>query len=208
MLPIPDLPAVDFGDFRWTNEVADWGVPDWRHRKGYPDSKKISPWQWAWEFRRRNPDYRLSWMEGSRAAPFDPTKPINPEFELGLARVVVGPEPVRIAENEAAIVIKLDNSFDEQLAVACRVLTAQFPALRRRSPAVAKFRSRPNEYIRYLRALDGRMDGADTKEIARHLKCTPKEVRRYQAVGDQLSWAGYFFLALKPQGRAPRKKPK
>lgn len=34
------------------------GLPDWRDASQYPDPRKTKNKQWAWEFLRRNPDYR------------------------------------------------------------------------------------------------------------------------------------------------------
>jgi hypothetical protein len=46
------------------NGKTDWGLPDWTLKAGYPApcgprEKTI----WAWEFLRRNPEYRVFWKE-------------------------------------------------------------------------------------------------------------------------------------------------
>lgn len=42
-------------------------VPNWRTGEGYPDHGEITS-RWAWEFLRRNPAYRKSWMEFTAVA--------------------------------------------------------------------------------------------------------------------------------------------
>jgi hypothetical protein len=41
--------------------VSAWGVPDWRDASAYPS--ELRPAEWAWQFLRRNPEYRLWWHE-------------------------------------------------------------------------------------------------------------------------------------------------
>jgi Uncharacterized conserved protein (DUF2285) len=44
--------------------MTDWGLPDWTKREEYP--APCGPGQmtvWAWEFLRRNPEYRVFWKE-------------------------------------------------------------------------------------------------------------------------------------------------
>jgi Proteobacterial transcriptional regulator-like domain len=41
----------------------DWGTPDPRDADAYPKPASTSPQQWAWEFLRRNPDYRRDWAK-------------------------------------------------------------------------------------------------------------------------------------------------
>lgn len=38
-----------------------WGIPDWRDEAAYP-VKDSSPVIWAWEFLRRNEEYRTAWL--------------------------------------------------------------------------------------------------------------------------------------------------
>lgn len=42
--------------------MIDWGIPDWKMLAGYPDFKGLRA-QWAWEFLRRNDDYRRFYMD-------------------------------------------------------------------------------------------------------------------------------------------------
>jgi Uncharacterized conserved protein (DUF2285) len=42
----------------------DWGVPDWLDASAYPQpTGRARMLVWAWEFLRRNPDYRTFWTE-------------------------------------------------------------------------------------------------------------------------------------------------
>jgi hypothetical protein len=43
------------------NNKLNWGVPDWRDAKAYPDPVTTSVEQWRWEFLRRRQDYREDW---------------------------------------------------------------------------------------------------------------------------------------------------
>jgi Family of unknown function (DUF6499)/Uncharacterized conserved protein (DUF2285) len=43
--------------------MSEWGVPDWRARAEYKKLKSLTMRQWAWEFLRRNHDYRTFWRE-------------------------------------------------------------------------------------------------------------------------------------------------
>jgi hypothetical protein len=43
--------------------VTSWGLPDWLDPQAYPTER--APREWAWEFLRRDPDYRLDWVEGA-----------------------------------------------------------------------------------------------------------------------------------------------
>jgi Family of unknown function (DUF6499) len=43
--------------------VSEWNVPDWRDPAQYPHPRDCSLRQWAWEFLRRNPEYRSLWRE-------------------------------------------------------------------------------------------------------------------------------------------------
>lgn len=38
-----------------------WGIPDWRVESEYPDPKSTTATRWAWEFLRRNREYREDW---------------------------------------------------------------------------------------------------------------------------------------------------
>lgn len=46
------------------HEPDDWGVPDWENAAAYPRySGATAPMSWAWEFLRRNHDYRRFWAD-------------------------------------------------------------------------------------------------------------------------------------------------
>jgi hypothetical protein len=50
-----------------SSEIPDW-LPNWREPSEYPDAKKTTARQWAWEFLRRNPEYQRLWEQV--AAPY------------------------------------------------------------------------------------------------------------------------------------------
>jgi Family of unknown function (DUF6499) len=42
--------------------TEEWGVPDWRAGEAYPEHTNAPTGSWAWEFLRRNWDYRRAWQ--------------------------------------------------------------------------------------------------------------------------------------------------
>lgn len=44
-----------------------WHLPDWREASEYDFADELNIGQWAWEFLRRNPDYRRDWVWFDRA---------------------------------------------------------------------------------------------------------------------------------------------
>jgi hypothetical protein len=38
-------------------------LPDWRNAAEYPSPRTLPNYRWAWEFLRRNPDYRKDWAD-------------------------------------------------------------------------------------------------------------------------------------------------
>jgi hypothetical protein len=136
-----------------------WGVPEWDST--YPQPRELTPREWAWEFRRRDPQYRLDWIHHAYRARFDPTKAaVEPAFMQSNARMHIGPADLSLAQSEAAVVIHLGQPPAAQFAEATRSL----PKSQHRS------RLRKNEYPFYLRVLDARDAGATPTEIAKFLK--------------------------------------
>jgi hypothetical protein len=45
---------------------VDWGLPDWRDGKQYPDHNVVSILEWCWQFLRRNAEYRDFWLRKIR----------------------------------------------------------------------------------------------------------------------------------------------
>ncbi len=43
--------------------------PDWRDASSYAYTQALSSEGWAWEFLRRNPDYRAAWSQRSHFPP-------------------------------------------------------------------------------------------------------------------------------------------
>jgi len=191
-----DHPAL-----RWD---ADFSLPDWQNGALYPNLKELTPRKWAWEFRRRNPYYRMDWFERNPRAPFDPTKAdVDPAFEVAenYPRIHTGPIELSLSASDAVIVIDRN-----------RPLAPQLAAVKRRNlPRRAKryeTRLRSNEYPLYLRVLDARSTGAKPHEIAKVLGKTRVQIINYLRAADHLTWHGYFFIARKQAGRPTRKNPK
>jgi hypothetical protein len=79
--------------------VSEWKVPDWRDPAQYPHPRDCSLRQWAWEFLRRNPEYRALWRE--HIEPFyDPTLRYQDQ-DVG----VVGPAYGVPADKQAAFML-------------------------------------------------------------------------------------------------------
>jgi hypothetical protein len=72
------------------NGKTDWGLPDWTLKAGYPAPRGPKEMTiWAWEFLRRNPEYRVFWKE--KIEPFiDMTGGDLPPHKELKARVVPG----------------------------------------------------------------------------------------------------------------------
>ena len=45
----------------WKKSESGWRKPKWKKRKSYAYTEEFNNAQWAWEFLRRNPDYRKDW---------------------------------------------------------------------------------------------------------------------------------------------------
>ena len=114
------------------NAKADWGVPNWRHSEGYQVPPGLSPmlW-WAWQFLRRNPEYRAYWqeyvlpdgtfMDGSwhvvteiqnrfgLASPRSPSLPTGAEFFAAGLRVIgfTGAECVRLTRSDIGYIFDM-----------------------------------------------------------------------------------------------------
>jgi Uncharacterized conserved protein (DUF2285)/Family of unknown function (DUF6499) len=75
--------------------VSGWNVPDWRDPTQYPRDRSLR--QWAWEFLRRNPEYRAFWRE--HIEPF-----YDPTFQFQDVVGVVGPAHGVPANKQAKLV--------------------------------------------------------------------------------------------------------
>jgi transcriptional regulator len=156
----------------WLPHIENWGVPDWREQSAYP--KQISMTAWAWEFLRRNPEYRLTWLEvaapRNRESPspyrgdprrdprrfglrefFDPRlSNAKPRFTTLRGETVLhfGPKSFSCSVNEAAIVVDLSCPLGPQLKQATVKLKVRARLQPRRS------RLRATMFPKYLRILD------------------------------------------------------
>jgi hypothetical protein len=191
-----------------------WKVPDWRDPAQYPHPRDCSLRQWAWEFHRRNPDYRALWREH-----------IEPSFRFQDQGVgLVGPAHGVPADEQAELVHRFGlDSFPpspdddrpplfirsglrytarrearllhpEQIAVVLdlkRPVERQVAAVRtlivreRKKIGHKEHRNRIREFVRYLRVLDGDDAKASDTEIGAALFRKPSQDRILSAVRDQ-----------------------
>ena len=76
-------------------------MPDWRDAAQYPRDRSLR--QWAWEFLRRNPEYRAAWREHIEPC-------YDPAFRFqGVG--VVGPAHGVPADKQAALVRRFGLAF-------------------------------------------------------------------------------------------------
>lgn len=207
--------------------VSDWGVPDWRDGSAYPRGDDLTLRQWAWEFLRRDPDYRLDWTEDtgkelSRGVtpdqiperrrhwrkyglkrPLDPTKRVaDPPFIRRSPRVYNGPADLTLTlgANEMAIIVDLSGSVEDQLKEATAALQSR----------KADARIHRDKLPTYLRVLDARLAGASISKIASivwpkfNSETGRQNVRNYFRAAEFLQWRGYYRLAMTPVRRARR----
>lgn len=67
-------------------------MTDWRNPEDYAHTRTLSLHDWAWEFLRRNPEYRSDWLELSQEQPrlsaedfLEAAKRIGAKYGLGMA---------------------------------------------------------------------------------------------------------------------------
>jgi hypothetical protein len=73
--------------------VSEWKVPDWRNPAQYPSDCSLR--QSAWEFLRRNPEYRARWREHIEPS-YDPT--LRFQDRVGAVEPAYGVPPEKQAE--------------------------------------------------------------------------------------------------------------
>jgi hypothetical protein len=193
--------------------------PDWKDSYQYPNPKNTSRAQWAWEFLRRNPDYRKDYLE---RVIFE-KKPINPEegpksyiYFRKKYRILCSPNDFCVPnpassslgsatfdkkkiyafrkpksskeknykawcplhDGDAAVIFNLNLPISSQLEQAKKALEEmQDQMMKEKIISLSSFRIRENHYQNYLRALDGREEGAKYKEIGEVISGDPDEKR-------------------------------
>lgn len=70
-------------------------MPDWRKPEDYVFTKTLEPYRWAWEFLRRNPEYRKDWSAAlarfnSKTGEFEEISDIRAFVESGGSVVFAG----------------------------------------------------------------------------------------------------------------------
>ncbi len=162
-------PVVEIDEW-WLPYIEDWGIPDWRNESAYPKRNETSMRSWAWEFLRRNPDYRWTWQEV--AAPRDglPPSPYHDDpARYGLRAFLdprrsnakpcflsrrpgtvlhFGPGKFSCRACDAAIIVDLTRPIGPQLATAATKLKNRAQAPQHQS------RLRSDMFVKYLRVLD------------------------------------------------------
>lgn len=180
-------------------------MPDWRNADTYSYTDGIGYKAWAWEFLRRNADYRDDWSEcqgdmakaARRAAKFglitalDPNAPACREDGVFLwwskklvADHVVALNRGWIAETLAAMPLKIEcltfdvsKPVDQQLKAA-RALLRKLKRARKSGAMKADTKAHKKLWKDYLRALDARNAGEPLKEIACVLFGHPAKVNK------------------------------
>jgi hypothetical protein len=172
----------------------DWGVPDWQDASAYPQpTGRARMLVWAWEFLRRNPDYRMFWAEkaarlvgadgfvsneaglvmreaeerfGILIFPCDPASSKYPFFSAIAVRQIFGGD-VTLKANETSYVFDLTSPLEGQFARALN--DAKEIQKRRVKQGKFKFRDpkeRCDKYTAYLRIIDAEDAGINQSEIA------------------------------------------
>lgn len=91
--------------------ASDWGVPDWRDAKAYPDPGEMTVREWWWEFTRRRPDYRALWDGAARVAGYEHRfAPDVDEFRLRFEFTVIH-DPARRLTDWQLIQFRVSRNF-------------------------------------------------------------------------------------------------
>ena len=204
--------------------IGDWGVPDWNKLDCYPDKTNRDPQMWAWQFLRRNPDYRMSWLDHQRRllrdqraeavkdwwGSFGLKEPVDPRDDRARPQFR---KPIR-KHQIVTIQFDLAGSLDSQWKRA----KARLNTLRDKKQR--DIRVRPESYRNYLRLLDGCdqcdwIDGVlDTTKVFAALmsnktdaKGAQESFKDWREQAAYMVWYGYLSIALKgPSARPGRKK--
>ena len=159
----------------------DWGVPDWKTAVGYPP-KGSSLITWAWEFLRRNHDYRKSTEEAEKGKEGESTaekaaakaEDVMAKFGLASLQPAWSSKPplfqfgkgicggtvettveIRLAPNELCLFFDLTLPLELQFNAALERAKIIQEGRKRTGHLIYKnSRARPDQYIKYLRLLD------------------------------------------------------
>lgn len=184
-----------------------WNVPDWTDKNAYPDFRRTSPQEWAWEFYRRSDNARLSYSLNSK---WDPRGAMPEDWRYSVdyrPTIVVGPGATKIGDRMAAIVVRLDVPLEEQLERAVREISETLPYSRIAKLSV-QYPVRHQEFKDYLRILDARHAGASLKDIKAALGFEAKKTRTYLQVATTWANLNWIYLLIKKPGRKSRNRDK
>lgn len=172
-----------------------WGVPDWHGESGYPaPNKSTLPQMWAWQFLRRNPEYRTFWEEKIQPL-IDETfvpgplvlelgerfglmwMPPSPSAQFGSFFKAAGTRELRrwssggsyelnLKEHEVAYIFNMSLPLEAQFQRALTQAKA-FQEHKKRKGILTfnEVRQHVDKYVTYLRILDADDAGVSNEEI-------------------------------------------
>jgi hypothetical protein len=173
-----------------------WGVPDWQSEVGYPAPKGEARMRvWAWEFLRRNHDYRTFWHDNIRpliGSESDYFESIFVEMADQFGLVGIPPSPmaqngaffaaanicriqkfrsedpttVKLQESEVGYIFDMTLPLEDQFAAALKDAN-EFRRYRKQQGLLALKNARETsaKYVTYLRILDADDSNADDSKI-------------------------------------------
>ncbi len=171
-------------------------MQDWRNSEEYSYTADLTLHQWAWEFLRRNPEYRAAWEEfqgtsrlakeyGAReeaaGAEWGLEWPVDPDLRATEARFyfsgsdtlrrVLGVSRAR-ANMVTMLEIDLERPLRPQLQIALKRLRHDRDEAKRRGkikPCRPKTRAQTRLYPCYVRLLDGSLAGVGMWKMGKEL---------------------------------------
>ena len=164
-------------------------MPNWRNPEDYVFVEDLEPDQLAWEFLRRNPDYRMHWEDAERqefsefllhtyGSEWYLDTLIDPDDEnperirwLKITRPAIVTRASRKFLNTSDRT-KIALGFDLELSIAQQLEDARLTLLAQREELEQEGQLRPivlprrhGDYAQYLRVLDARQQGVEFTEI-------------------------------------------
>jgi len=162
---------------------------DWRDEDSYSDLEGSTAKQWAWEFLRRNPEYREAWESGdsASAAAWGLEELTDPDGECprflppSYGAMLIGErdQGVTVPAGHVRYDFDLTQPLAPQLEKAgqdLRLVQEMEQQIGTMTPPVFR-RQRRDKWVTYLRVLDAEADGAPQSEIGKHF--FPKRSDRY-----------------------------
>ena len=156
---------------------------NWKREQDYEYTQYLPPSRWAWEFLRRNPDYRDCWESGDQSGAHewglarlvdpDDRCPEGLRFNLSFGGMIIGGWHSDLAVPLGHVYYDFDitKPLPKQLEKAARDLRLvqdienQIGEL----PPMSPTRDRIDKWPRYLRILDAATEETSRAEMAEHL---------------------------------------